>query len=127
MIIGIGTDIIEISRITESIERLGDRFLNRILTKPEQDQYFRLSGHRAISFVAKRFAAKEAAVKALGTGIGAGVSFQHFTVSNLDSGKPILEVADSISQLVGQHAIWHLSLSDEKQYALAFVTLETKE
>ncbi|SBT16498.1 Holo-[acyl-carrier-protein] synthase [Marinomonas gallaica] len=126
MIIGIGTDIIEISRIAESIERLGDRFVNRILTKPEQTQYLGLSGHRAVSFVAKRFAAKEAAVKALGTGIGSGVSFQHFTVCNLDSGKPVLKVANSIHELVGQPAVWHLSLSDEKLFALAFVTLEAK-
>ena len=127
MIIGIGTDIVEISRIEESIERLGDRFIQRILTVPEQSQYQTLSGARATAFVAKRFAAKEAAVKALGTGIGRGVSFQHFTIRNLDSGKPVIDVAQSIQERIGQPANWHLSLSDERQYALAFVTLEAKQ
>lgn len=80
-----------------------------------------------MSFVAKRFAAKEAAVKALGTGIGSGVSFQHFTVVNLASGRPVLEVAETIQQKFEHPVVWHLSLSDERLFALAFVTLEAKE
>ena len=124
MILGIGTDIIEIQRIADSVGRIGDRFVNRILTPHERAQYDLLNSQRAISFLAKRFAAKEAAVKALGTGIGVGVSFQHFTVVNLPSGKPTLEVDNVIVEMIGQPVNWHLSLSDEQSFALAFVTLE---
>lgn len=127
MIIGIGTDIVEIERIASSIERLGERFVNRILTPPEREQFAQLNSQRAASFLAKRFAAKEAAVKALGTGIGSGVSFQHFTVVNLPSGKPVLEVDESILSMLEHPVKWHLSLSDEQQFALAFVTLEAME
>lgn len=127
MILGVGTDIVEIERIAASIERLGERFVKRILTEPERDQFAQLNPQRAASFLAKRFAAKEAAVKALGTGIGSGVSFQHFTVVNLPSGKPILEVDESIQIMLERPVKWHLSLSDEMQFALAFVTLEATE
>lgn len=127
MIVGIGTDIIEIERIRASLARLGDRFAQRILTAPELEQFQSLSETRAVAFLAKRFAAKEAAVKALGTGIGKGVSFQHFTVRNLTSGKPVLEVADEVCQHLEGELVWHLSLSDEQTFALAFVTLESKE
>ena len=127
MIKGIGTDIVEINRIANSIERTGERFINRILTPHERQQLDQLSPEKQASFVAKRFAAKEAAVKALGTGIGSGVSFQHFTVVNLASGKPTLEVDAALSQRLDFDANWHLSLSDERDFALAFVTLEAKE
>ncbi|SBS35074.1 Holo-[acyl-carrier-protein] synthase [Marinomonas aquimarina] len=127
MILGIGTDIVEIERIAASIERLGERFVDRILTPSEREQFAQLNNVRAAAFLAKRFAAKEAAVKALGTGIGSGVSFQHFTVVNLPSGKPTLEVDESIQGTLGRSVQWHLSLSDEQQFALAFVTLEAME
>lgn len=78
------------------------------------------------AFVAKRFAAKEAAVKALGTGIGRGVSFQHFQVENLPSGQPILIVDSDIESRFESPVSWHLSLTDEKAYAQAFVILEAK-
>ncbi|MCW8355788.1 holo-ACP synthase [Marinomonas pontica] len=81
---------------------------------------------KANAFVAKRFAAKEAAVKALGTGIGSGVSFQHFSVVNLPSGQPVLVVDDVISERYDMPLSWHLSLTDEKAYAQAFVVLESK-
>lgn len=126
MILGIGTDIIEIDRIQESIDRVGERFVKRILTESEQVQYNTLAQDRRASFLAKRFAAKEAAVKALGTGIGRGVSFQHFTVKNLPSGQPTLEVDATIESRFEGAIQWHLSLSDERQFALAFVTLEAK-
>ncbi|MBM6551637.1 holo-ACP synthase [Marinomonas ostreistagni] len=126
MIIGIGTDIVEITRIRTSYERLGMRFAKRILTPVELQQFEHLSPERAVAFLAKRFAAKEAAVKALGTGIGNGVSFQHFTVRNLASGKPVLEVAAEVCQHLEGELSWQLSLSDEQTFAVAFVTLETK-
>ncbi|MEO9653768.1 holo-ACP synthase [Marinomonas sp.] len=128
MIIGIGTDLVEIARVASSIERLGERFVDRILTTNEKQQWLSITNtSKADAFVAKRFAAKEAAVKALGTGIGRGVSFQHFEVSNLASGQPILSVDDSIEQRFEGKVNWHLTLTDEQKYAQAFVILEAKE
>ena len=128
MIIGIGTDLVEIARIASSIERLGERFVDRILTENEKQQWLSISNKpKADAFVAKRFAAKEAAVKALGTGIGRGVSFQHFEVSNLSSGQPVLTVEESIEQRFEGKVNWHLTLTDEQKYAQAFVILEAKE
>ncbi|MEP3349871.1 MAG: holo-ACP synthase [Marinomonas sp.] len=127
MIIGIGTDLVDIARIAQSVERLGERFIDRILTEEEKLRWSDIQhADQANAFVAKRFAAKEAAVKALGTGIGSGVSFQHFSVSNLPSGQPVLTVDDSILSRFDFPVTWHLSLTDEKAYAQAFVILESK-
>ncbi|MCV2403837.1 holo-ACP synthase [Marinomonas sp. C2222] len=127
MIIGIGTDLVDITRIADSIERVGERFIQRILTPEEIARWSNISNkEQANAYVAKRFAAKEAAVKALGTGIGSGVSFQHFSVSNLASGQPVLEVDDCIAARFNFPVNWHLSLTDELAYAQAFVILESK-
>lgn len=126
MIIGIGTDLVDIARIAQSIARLGERFIDRILTPEEKSHWLVIRNlDKANAFVAKRFAAKEAAVKALGTGIASGVSFQHFTVSNLPSGQPILTADSSIHERFDFPVAWHLSLTDEKAYAQAFVLLES--
>ena len=126
MIIGIGTDLTDIARIAQSIDKLGERFVDRILTATEKQRWLEISNkEKANAYVAKRFAAKEAAVKAIGTGIGSGVSFQHFTVSNLPSGQPVLAVDDSITARYDFPVTWHLSLTDEKAYAQAFVVLES--
>ncbi|GAB3488740.1 holo-ACP synthase [Marinomonas epiphytica] len=127
MIIGIGTDLVEIERIEQSMEKLGERFAKRILTAYELEQWRKLSHiGKANAFIAKRFAAKEAAVKALGTGIGQGVSFQHFTIKNKTSGQPYLEVEASIEARFDVETVWHLSITDERKYAQAFVILEAK-
>ncbi|MEO9273975.1 holo-ACP synthase [Marinomonas sp. 5E14-1] len=127
MIIGIGTDLVDIARIAQSVERLGERFIDRILTEEEKQRWSGIHHvDQANAFVAKRFAAKEAAVKALGTGIGSGVSFQHFSINNLPSGQPVLMVDDSILARFDFPVTWHLSLTDEKAYAQAFVILESK-
>ncbi|MEP0071704.1 MAG: holo-ACP synthase [Marinomonas sp.] len=127
MIIGIGTDLVDIARIAQSVERLGERFIDRILTEDEKRRWSDIQhADQANAFVAKRFAAKEAAVKALGTGIGSGVSFQHFSVSNLPSGQPVLTVDGIILSRFDFPVTWHLSLTDEKAYAQAFVILESK-
>ena len=124
MIIAVGTDIIRIERVLASLERQGDRFLKRILTPEEREQL----GNRVniAPFVAKRFAAKEAVAKALGTGIGQGVSWQDITVSNDEHGAPFVRLsgaAELRSQRLGASAC-HISLSDEKEFALAFAVLE---
>ncbi len=123
-IVGLGSDIIEIERIEKVLLRVGDAFLNRILTTSEKaicDQHN--APHR---YVAKRFAVKEAAAKALGTGIAQGVSFQDFCVSNDRFGRPILSFSGEAfrhAQLQGVTDI-HVSLSDERHYAVATVILE---
>jgi holo-[acyl-carrier protein] synthase len=123
MTIAIGTDIIDIQRIADSIERQGDKFVQRILTQSEISEY-QARGH-SVSFLAKRFAAKEAIAKALGTGIGRGISFQHMIISNNAEGAPQVELQDNaaerLNQLDGTNVL--LSLSDEKNYAIAYVAI----
>ena len=123
MIIAIGTDIVEIQRIADAVERQGDKFVQRILTKSEIADY-QMRGN-SISFLAKRFAAKEAIAKALGTGIGRGISFQHMIISNNAEGAPQVELQDNaaerLKQLDGTNVL--LSLSDEKNYALAYAAI----
>jgi holo-[acyl-carrier protein] synthase len=123
MTIAIGTDIIDIQRIADAIERQGDKFVQRILTQSEISEY-QARGH-SVSFLAKRFAAKEAIAKALGTGIGRGISFQHMIISNNAEGAPQVELQDNaaerLTQLGGSQVL--LSLADEKHFALAYVIL----
>ncbi|WP_330926341.1 holo-ACP synthase [Candidatus Sororendozoicomonas aggregata] len=123
MIAGIGTDIIRIDRIADTVERHGDRFASRILTPLEFRTYHTIAN--PVPFLAKRFAAKEATSKALGTGIGK-VSFQDIEVINNDSGAPLLVLHGYARQMQRQRNIstCHLSLSDESDNAIAFVVLE---
>jgi len=125
MIVGVGTDLVDIERVKATIDRLGERFLRRVLTENEIEHYSLISNaEKSCAFVAKRFAAKEAASKAIGTGIGRGVSFQHFEVVNLESGQPTLKVDSIVQARLPAGATWHLSLTDEKNYAQAFVIVE---
>ena len=124
MIVGIGTDLVRIDRIQQSLDRLGDDFARRILTDAEFERFSQSKQQAA--FLAKRFAAKEAASKALGTGIGK-VSFKHLEVSNNELGAPELGFSGyalELQDLKGVKAL-HLSLSDEKDHAIAFVVLES--
>ncbi|MGV6816199.1 MAG: holo-ACP synthase [Thiotrichales bacterium] len=124
-IAGIGTDIVSIQRISELQCRYPKRFPQRILSQPELLD-FTQAGQSAL-FLAKRFAAKEAAVKALGTGFREGISFADFTVGHTALGKPELMCTGIAARLVDQRNISgiHLSLSDEAEFAVAFVILET--
>jgi len=122
-VVGIGTDIIEISRIAEMTESTRERLAKRVLTPSEYSRYSEIK--QPERYLAKRWAGKEALAKALGTGIADGVSFQHITIHSLESGQPTLilteralEIAKSLN---ANH--WHISLADEKLYATAFVTL----
>ncbi|WP_067518256.1 holo-ACP synthase [Endozoicomonas ascidiicola] len=123
MIVGIGTDIVRIDRIARSIERLGDAFARRILTDNEFQAWCDRS--RSPAWLAKRFAAKEAVSKAFGTGIGK-LSFQHIEVRNDLNGAPVLRLYDYGLKLKKKRGVTrlHISLSDEKENAIAFVTLE---
>ena len=123
MTIAIGTDIVEIKRIADALERQGDKFVQRILTASEIEEY--QARGNSVAFLAKRFAAKEAIAKALGTGIGRGISFQQLVTSNNLEGAPEVELQDTAAQRlteIGGTKVL-LSLSDQKNYALAYVTI----
>ncbi len=125
MIVGLGTDIAEIERIEKALNRSGDAFAQRILTENELQVFIQLK--QKGRYLAKRFAAKEAASKALGTGIAHGVSFQDFEISNDDNGKPVLTLSGKALQIAQASAVqnWHITISDERHYAVATVILES--
>ena len=126
MIAGIGTDIVKVNRIQESLHRYGDKFARRILSETEM-QSFLQSGKKS-HFLAKRFAAKEAAAKAMGTGFRGGLSLRDIEVTNNDHGRPLLRFSGIAHSLLLQRNInrWHISLTDEIEYAVAFVVLESE-
>ena len=128
MIIGIGSDLIDIRRVEQSIARYGDRFIQRLFTPLEQKK---ASGRaNAVPTYAKRFAAKEACSKALGTGLRNGVFFKDMGVVNLPSGQPTMELTGGALQRLlaltpkGKIARIHLSITDERDWAQAFVIIE---
>lgn len=130
MIYGIGTDIVEIDRIAHILDKNPEAFIKRILNQHEQDLYRNRAGTRSgASYVAKRFAAKEAFAKALGTGIGRVVGFQDLTIRSNDLGKPHFHVSEKLRLYLVSNNIKqaHLSLSDEKNQAIAFVVIEKNE
>ena len=128
MIVGIGSDLIDIRRIERSLERFGQRFIDRVFTPVERARSERRK-ERAASY-AKRFAAKEACAKALGTGMRSDVYWRDMGVVNLPSGQPTLALtgnaADHLARMIppGHAPRIHLTLTDEHPYALAFVVIE---
>ena len=120
---GIGTDIVDIGRVASVLERQGDKFIQRVLTTAEQQEFNRLN--KNIAFLAKRFAAKEAIAKALGTGIGHGVSFQDMNVINNAKGAPSVELCGGAAEVMNSLGATEvlLSLADETNYAIAYVIL----
>ena len=124
VIYGIGIDLVRISRIAAAIDRHGLRFAERILSEYELEEYA-ASRHKA-RFAAKHFAAKEALLKALGTGLRMGIQWRHMEVRNDELGKPFLICDGRVQELFNQRGIVtsFLSISDEDEYAAAFVTLE---
>ena len=126
MIVGIGTDLVHIPRIQNMIDRYGDRASQRILGDTER-AILQASTQQA-AFLAKRFAAKEATVKALGTGFSGGINFRDIVVTNNKQGQPVLHF---FGQAQNQAHTLHvdramISLSDDGEYALAYVTLVSK-
>ncbi|MDD2832721.1 MAG: holo-ACP synthase [Methylotenera sp.] len=124
MIFGIGTDIVEVARIDASIAEFGDAFAKRVLAESELASYQK--SQIKARFLAKRFAAKEAFSKALGTGLRAPATFQNIAVSHDALGKPLLVLAPELQAFLEAKSIqqMHLSISDEKNLAAAFVVLE---
>lgn len=121
--IGIGTDILQLARIEAVLERQGERFVSRILTPRERAEY--AASSRQNRLLAKRFAAKEAIVKALGTGIGNGVSWQDIAVEHDELGAPLVVLAGGAAQRAKQlgGSTVLLSLADEQDYVVAFAVL----
>ena len=130
MIIGLGSDLADIRRIEATLERYGERFVNRIFTEVEQARSNR-KADRASSY-AKRFAAKEACAKALGTGLRAGVFWRDMGVVNLPSGQPTMRLTGGAAQRLkailppGAEAFIHLTITDEASLAQAFVVIEAR-
>ena len=123
MIYGIGTDIVSIHRIAEALNRHGERFAERILAVSELPAFS--SAVRPEQFLAKRFAAKEAAAKAFGTGFSDGLAMADIAVTHDSRGKPMLTFSGRAESLCEELGIGErfLSISDEKEHAIAFVTL----
>ncbi|MCU0832154.1 MAG: holo-ACP synthase [Rhizobiaceae bacterium] len=127
MIIGIGSDLIDIRRVENSLSRFGERFTSRVFTAVEQQKSDRRA-NRAASY-AKRFAAKEACAKALGTGIARGVFWRDMGVVNLPGGKPTMRLtggaAARLAELTpaGHEAVVHLTITDDHPLAQAFVII----
>ncbi|MCP4070513.1 MAG: holo-ACP synthase [Hyphomicrobiales bacterium] len=128
MIVGLGSDLIDIRRIENSLSRFGDRFIDRLFTDIEKAKSERRK-QRAASY-AKRFAAKEACSKALGTGIAQGVYWRDMGVINLPSGKPTMQLTNSAAEHMskltpqGHRAVIHLTITDDYPLAQAFVVIE---
>lgn len=127
MIHGIGVDLVRIDRIKSSLDRFGERFARRVLSEEEYPKFKETTNPS--QFLAKRFAAKEALSKALGTGFRDGLSFRQITIVHDEFGKPSIRCRDHAQQMFIRSAIsnCHLSISDEFEYALAYVTLETRD
>ena len=130
MIYGIGTDIIQISRIEEALARHGDQFAEKILGLDELDKYHRRKSKveaRGVRFLASRFAAKEAFSKAIGLGMRMPMTWRAMQTLNAPSGKPIVETTGTLKEFMEQNGLTaQVSITDEADYAVAFVIVEKK-
>jgi len=128
MIYGIGTDIIQISRVQAALQRYGDRFAERILGPEEMQKYLRRKAKveaRGIRFLATRFAAKEAFSKAIGMGMRMPMTWRAMQVLNAPSGKPVAQCSGSLEQWMMQQGLTaQVTITDEAEYAVAFVIVE---
>jgi len=128
MILGIGTDLANIDRIQKTIDRFGQRFKDRVFSPIEQNKAEKRKD--IAGTYAKRWAAKEACSKALGTGLAMGISWKDMSVSNLETGQPIMKLtgwaAKKMSDMTpeGYEAIVHVTLTDDHPWAQAFVVIE---
>lgn len=128
MILGIGTDLANIERIQGTLDRFGDRFRNRVFTEAEQQKSERRRD--VAGTYAKRWAAKEACSKALGTGLAMGIAWKDMSVTNLRSGQPVMHVTGWAQERLdtltpkGHRAVIHVTLTDDHPWAQAFVVIE---
>lgn len=124
MVIGIGTDITEVSRIKEAIERYGERFINRIFTDVEITYCEQFNWNKYQHYAA-RFAAKEAFSKAIGTGLTNGFKFKEIGIVNEDNGKPIVALSNRLAEMWGRYLV-HVSISHTDKYAVTFIVIESE-
>lgn len=127
MIVGIGTDIVKVARVKKIFYRYRLKFAKKILQTKEYNYFLSLDDIDRVGYLAKRFAAKEAAAKALGCGIGISAGFRDIEVVTLSSGKPTLifeNKADDTAKNLGVKSA-NISLSDERDFAIAFVVLSS--
>lgn len=126
MIVGVGTDIVEVERIAKMFERHQDAFAKRLLSESELLELAQQTF--PVRFLAKRWALKEAVSKALGTGFTQGVSFQEMTIGHTQAGQPILTLSHTTLKIANDLGIthWSISVSDEKNSAVAFVVAEQR-
>ena len=128
MVSGIGTDIIRIDRIAAALARHGDRFAQKILGPQEMEKYLRRKQKveaRGVRFLATRFAAKEAFSKAVGLGMRMPMTWRSVQFLNAPSGKPMVVTSGALSEFMQQHEFTaQVSLTDEAEYAVAFVIVE---
>lgn len=130
MILGIGSDMANIERIEATLARFGDRFRNRVFTEVEQAKAERRKD--VAGTYAKRWAAKEACSKALGTGLRMGISWRDMAVSNIETGQPVMTVtgwaAERLAAMTppAHEAIIHVTLTDDHPWAQAFVVIEAR-
>jgi holo-[acyl-carrier protein] synthase len=125
MILGVGTDLVSVARLAEVVARQGDRFLERVLSPEERASWPTLPEGQA-RFLARRWAAKEAFAKAYGTGIRGEVALNAVIVGHDPLGKPQLSYAGQLAKKMDERRLHaHLSISDEHDYALAFVVIES--
>ncbi|MGV6890014.1 holo-ACP synthase [Rhodophyticola sp. SM2404] len=128
MILGIGTDLANIERIQKTLDRFGDRFRNRVFTETEQTRAERMTDPAAV--YAKRWAAKEACSKALGTGLRMGIAWRDMAVTNLRTGQPVMHVSgwakERLKEMTpdGYETVIHVTLTDDHPWAQAFVVIE---
>lgn len=127
MILGIGTDICALSRIEQVLGRQS-KFYLKVLNPVEQQLYLDRPEYDRVRYMASRFAAKEAALKALGTGLAQGIKWHDVNVSNAESGQPMLSFTGKAKEIADQKGVAHIhiSLSDEQAYAISYVILESK-
>ena len=124
MIHGIGLDMVDIRRMQVNIDRFGARFAGKILSANELRDYSMVE--KPASFLARRFAAKEALAKALGTGFGNGVTLKNISIIHKVDGQPAINCTGKIQEVMSAQGISssHLTITDEKDYACACVILE---
>lgn len=125
MIHGIGTDIVDINRIKATLGRFGCRFAKRFLAAEEFEIFLNQPKHMQDRFLAKRFSAKEAVAKAMGTGFRNGMAFNQIIVRNDRLGKPEVFLEGKALKIANEKGVSHIyiSLSDEKNYAIAYVVM----
>ncbi|MCY3982759.1 MAG: holo-ACP synthase [Roseovarius sp.] len=130
MILGIGTDLANIDRIAGTLDRFGDRFRDRVFTDTERRKAARRKDEAGT--YAKRWAAKEACSKALGTGLRMGISWKDMSVANIDTGQPVMTLTGWAAERLGgmtpdgYEAVVHVSLTDDHPWAHAFVVIDAR-